>query len=187
MKYILRISTSLITFIIALNVTWAIYLVINQESFYETYKITCEKFCLVPKIKSLIKANPQGEVEVKFLGFKEIDEEFVAEVEVINNSPVALYYSAYGFDGVSPSIFKVDGILQPSSFCGTGLSTFHIHSGDSHRMNVSEFYIDPYYFDSDIDENLDLQIGYDFRLENKKKGKMYWSQSFQMPKALVNR
>lgn len=62
MKYILRILTSLITFLIALNITWA-YTVNSGLS------VDCETFCLLPKLKNLTSLNPNGEVEVRFIKF----------------------------------------------------------------------------------------------------------------------
>ena len=183
MKHIIRILVAVITFFIAINITWAIYYVVSQETFNSGYHIRCDKFCVLPKLRKIAGLNPQKEVEVRFIEFVESEDRIYAKIEVVNNSPDSIYYHAYGFGENGLPLFKLNNLTEKvNAICGTGLSTFHLHSGESmtNKVYVSEF-------SSKINKETNLQIGCFYSSENQKKAKVHWSQKFEASNTLLEK
>jgi hypothetical protein len=106
------------------------------------FSSSCEKFCVFPKLKQLVNGKSKGDVEVNFIKFKEVEDNIVAEVEVINNSPNSIYYAGNenGKNVYETTKFN-DLEAKQGIRCGTGLSrqsTYHLHSGESLKMKVHE-------------------------------------------------
>lgn len=75
----------------------------------------------------------------------------------------------------------MDGIeIEKEVFmCGTGLSNYHIHAGDSLKIRV---FSDR--FTSYIDKESKLKMGFDYYNNSHKSDKIYWSQEFEIPQSI---
>lgn len=177
-RYLLRITTFLVTLVISFVATMAFYSVASVFTSPGEFVLKCENFCFLPRIKKAAGMNRKGEVEVHFLGFGADPKggTRILNFQVINNSSESVYYTNYDIDQV-PDWTRIDGEASlPLGLCGEGTSIRHLHSGESLKISTS--------LNRLRGENIeagDLRIGYSFRLESQNQSAIYWSEHIVLP------
>ena len=169
-KYLFRILVGLLAFGIGIIATWFLY---SRAS----YELSCNKFCISPKLKKATQQTPNGKVEVHFKEFKQTEKGLVVSLKVINNSPDSIYYTLVDSDTSPDERIKFnDEIDLPVSYCGmSSFKSKHLHSGESILFEAFALKLEPF-----IEKSGQLNIGYSFK-KDEEESKIYWSESIPIP------
>lgn len=167
-KYGLRVLVGLIAFAIGLFSVW---MLISEVKFrnYCNQKLTLSE-TEISKAK-----NPNGKIEVYFKQIIQIENGKAFEFVVENNTNETISYSSYQLKDENLTVFplhevKVGGKKIDSMWCGTGLMSYQIKSGEFKifQVNVSSLVYS-------WKKGKTLQVGFNFKKASEKEYQIIWS------------
>lgn len=175
-KYLVRIVVGLLTFSIGIFTVWLWFSEVVLNNYCKLTPTSGSKVTNEAVLKELT-----GKVEVRFNGFISTKDEHYAEFIVENNTKDSLFYKSYGLNenesvGFPLYEVKVDRKKFDQMWCGTGLMTYEIKSGESKHFRVSVWG-----FTYRLKRLENVQIGFNLSNSTDKDAQTFWSQSFAIP------
>lgn len=175
-KLLLGFPAGILTFCIG-------FTTVNNLSIYE-FGITENTVRFSPPFMSGQRQNTaiskDGKIDIYFKEFISTEEGLTASFEAVNHHTKAAYYYAYLKDErnllETEPFYKIDGVEQENIFCGNGLKTFKLNSGESVIFDV---YAEQLKYNFENDNN--NQIGFDFSIGKKRNYKVFWSDNLYLP------
>jgi hypothetical protein len=166
-KYGFRFIVGLITFTIGLSFVWS-----NWTKNVKFCELVTKENQLTESQQNKFSTSENGKIEIRFIGYGEIENQPTIKFEVINHYLMSVEYSSYAIDDIFLD-FKFNGKDQSVPRCGTGLMNFELGSGESIK---AEMILKNFIYDY-LKKNGRFEFGYYFRLNGDIEWKQYWSES----------